>query len=198
MVLTPAMREHFEYMRNATLDIISGKCDADAASTYSHHHQDHHSLVQHQRQRPQVAVIISGIMKRTAPPNGTDGLPNGTHWDHWPGMARHVLDVLGRDADIHSFLCIGLDDQLPSPEVVAGLRVVTVSRNITGTAADTWPKGTAMDKHVSVEGQKARWGRCFEQARQHETAVGAHYSWFVRMRPDLLWFGDIPPLASYS
>lgn len=184
-------------MNSASLDIGVHGSDGNSSSCEFHSHIDgnssHHQL-RREKQMPQLALIISGTMRRTGPLNGT----NGTYWDHWPMMAKHVVEVLSAEAEVHSFLCINLEDELPSSEVMNGLRVLMVTRNNTGTAADTWPKGVPLDRHVSAEAQRGRWGRCFEHARHHERNTGAHFSWFVRMRPDLLWFGNIPPLSSYS
>ena len=117
-------------MNSASLDIGVHGSDGNSSSCEFHSHIDgnssHHQL-RREKQMPQLALIISGTMRRTGPLNGT----NGTYWDHWPMMAKHVVEVLSAEAEVHSFLCINLEDELPSSEVMNGLRVLMVTRNNT-------------------------------------------------------------------
>ena len=89
-----------------------------------------------------VALVISGSMNKLE-----------QNWSHWPSVANHVIRPLARSAEVFSFLCINANDALPPREVMDGWHVVSVLRNVTGTAADTWRKdhpGQPLNRDVSV------------------------------------------------
>ena len=65
------------------------------------------------------------------------------------------------------------------PHVVAAL-------NIVGTYRHAAPS------------QEARLKACYTQAREYEAARGVQFEWFVRTRPDNIWFGDAPALSTAS
>jgi|LauGreStaDraftv2_3_1035109.scaffolds.fasta_scaffold20603_1 hypothetical protein len=155
---------------------------------------------------PRVAIIMSGAMKRAALNTSTQQISSAggcssagaSEWRHWPLIAQNVNHVLARSAEVHTFVCISPSDPLPPEEMVRVLRIVQVVRNQSGTAADTWRAGVPLSNAASTDAQRYRWGHCFQLARRYEADTGATYEWFLRMRPDLLWFGEIAPLDSYS
>ena len=149
--------------------------------------------------RPYVAIVLSGRLRnpiRVSSPS----IAGPDRWHHWPLMARHVVDALARDAHVATFACIGEDDAPPPRDVARGLHIVRVVRggaNVTNAEfrVPHAPSGTL----ASMKAQSNRWGVGFGLAMAYEKAeLKAEFTFFLRMRPDLLWFGDIPPLASYS
>ena len=51
---------------------------------------------------------------------------------------------------------------------------------------------------VSVLLQWVAIGRCFEACKVAEQRRGTRYDWLIRLRTDIAFFADIPPLASLS
>jgi len=144
--------------------------------------------------KPRIAAIISGSLSKLMS-NSTGAYEV---WEHTRTLAEHVFDPLSQDAIVHSFLCLNVNDLAPPHIVMRQLHIVRILQNLTGTAADTWPKGQPLSATVSLFAQISRMGQCYWQALEYEAQRAESYAWFLRLRPDLLFFADVPPLWSYS
>ena len=131
-----------------------------------------------------VAMLLSGSLA---------GLGGALREDVWTTLGTHVVDVLERTdpsrSAVTSFLCIDGAASKPSPSAVARLRIAkTIHRD--------YP---LLGKKNAFLLQTQRWKDCFlDAALEHEQRHQIPFSFFVRLRPDVWWFADMPPLSALS
>lgn len=176
--LSSIMRRRLATDAAAARAVDAGECDGAAGASGSHHG----------RHLPRLAIIMSGSLRRSH------------SWSHWPLAAQHLVQPLAKDADVHTFLCIDTADPSPPEEARKGLRIARVLQAPSNTSADGVGNGMILTNDQSVQVQMVRMASCYRLARSHEAEHSNHrpFEWYVKSRPDLLWFGDVAPLWTYS
>lgn len=116
--------------------------------------------------------------------------------------AVHLVDALERsdNATVATFLCIGSHDVLAVDSAMeatirARLRVAVVHQSDAYGDHTSW--GAARD-----ELSWARLSDCFQVALQYERSAAPGpsrrrpFTHFIRGRPDMVWYRDVPPLSA--
>jgi hypothetical protein len=158
---------------------------------------------------PHVALLLSGMLGNSRGRASSDGgdVIFGLHPRVWNSTAVHIVDALQKsdNATVLTFVCIGPKDVLsthPAEEATIRerLRVAVLHRSEAfGDRASSW--GAARD-----ELSWARLRDCFETALTFENPPNHHhhhqnstsrrrpFTHFIRGRPDMVWYWDVPPL----
>ena len=153
--------------------------------------------------RGRVAVLVAGLQRGFALFQ-----QGGVWWSH----LRHVHEPLRDDGwEVSTFLC--LEDnaadgaarhdlrasELPAA-LLAPLRVARVALSAP-CASDECVRSTNRAWRTPAAGAGVeRLARCYDAARAAEGAVGGGggFAWFVRTRPDNVWFADAPRVSRLS
>ena len=117
-----------------------------------------------------------------------------------PSIERHVVAPITLSGSrLSSFLCIDAADSLPDQAALARLQVMNVSRATFGRLVHVCdgPCTNSIPEHEEVI--RAAWQRvaaCFQLALNFGRRRRLSFSWFFRIRPDAVWYDDLPPLHS--
>ena len=113
-------------------------------------------------------------------------------YNTWLGHLRHVHEVLLDDGfEVDTFLCFQADPSQERANVLQIPSVVFEWLNVKQVINDDF------------NFYEQRLASCYDAVRKAEepsssTAEPRYYDWFIRTRPDNVWFGDMPRVVTLS